>query len=152
MNSALKCLVVSLLLAASATASWAAPKGWKDGTVWNVSLITVEPGQGDAYLESLRGHYTTVMEEAIKQKLILSYRILAGEHSNPYDFNLMILTEAPNWASFDGGAERFEALTAKIAGSAKKAEEMDQKAMADRVKLRAVFGSKTMQQIDFIKK
>lgn len=151
MKSALKCLLLSLLLAASATTTWAGPKGWKDTTVWNVSLITVEPGQGDAYLESLRGYYTTVMEEAIRQKLILSYRILFGERANPSDFNLIILTEAPNWASFDGAEAKFDAITAKVAGSADKADEMEKKLMSERVKIRTIFGSKTMQQIEFIK-
>jgi hypothetical protein len=152
MKSALKCLVVSLLLAASATATLAAPKGWKDTTVWNVSMITVEPGQDDAYLESLRGFYTTVMEEAIKQKLILSYKILVGSHANPNDFNLIIMTEGPNWASLDGASDRFDAITAKLAGSAEKADEAQKKAMAERVKLRTIHGSKLMQQIEFIKK
>jgi hypothetical protein len=151
MKSAFKCLVVSLLLAASATATWAAPKGWKETTVWNLSMITVEPGQDDAYLESLRGYYNTVMEEAVRQKLILSYHILVGSRANPGDFNLVILTEGPNWASLDTAGDKFDAIAAKIAGSADKATEMDKKMMADRVKIRTIHGSKLMQQIEFTK-
>jgi hypothetical protein len=151
MKSVLKCLLLSLLLAASATATWAAPKGWKNTSVWNLSLITVEAGQDDAYLESLRGFYTTVMEEAIKQKLILSYKILVGSRANPDDFNLIIMTEGPNWANLDGANDRFDALAAKLAGSADKAEEVQKKAMVDRLKMRTIHGNKLMQQIEFIK-
>jgi hypothetical protein len=151
MKSALKCLVVSLLLAASASATWAAPKGWKDTTVWNLSMITVESGQDDAYLESLRGYYITVMEEAMRQKLLLSYHILVGSRANPGDFNLVILTESANWASLDTDGDKFDAIAAKLAGSADKATEMDKKMMADRVKIRTIHGSKLMQKIEFTK-
>ena len=129
----------------------AAEKSYKDTTIWNVSMISVEPGQDDAYLDSLKGYYTTVMEEAIRQKLILSYKILVGNRANPSDFNVMILTEGPNWASLDGLDAKFDAIAAKFAGSADKATEMDKKTMTDRAKIRTIFGSKMMQQVEFKK-
>jgi hypothetical protein len=153
MKSLFMRLLLSLLLAVSATSSWAAaPKGWKETTVWNLSMITVEPGQDDAYLESLRGFYTSVMEEAIKQKLVLSYKILVGNRAMPGDFNLIIMTESTNWASLDGVGDKLDAIAAKIAGSADKADEAQKKAMAERVKLRTIHGAKLMRQIEFVKK
>ncbi|HEY1392979.1 MAG TPA: hypothetical protein VFV25_06365, partial [Methylibium sp.] len=78
-------------------------------------------------------------------------KILVGNRANPSDFNVMILTEGPNWASLDGLDAKFDAIAAKFAGSADKATEMDKKTMTDRAKIRTIFGSKMMQQVEFKK-
>jgi hypothetical protein len=147
LRPALLCLALLLC----APAAWAAEKHYKPTTVWSVSLISVEPGQTDAYLESLRGYYTSVMEEAIRQKLVLSYRIFVGSRSNPNDWDLMILIEGPNWASLDGLDDKFDAIAAKMAGSTDKADAQQKKEMGERAKIRTIFGGKMMQQVEFTK-
>jgi hypothetical protein len=138
-------LIAAIMIAA--TSVHAMDKGYKLGSVWNVSLISVESGQTDDYIKSLKGFYTTVMDEAIKDKLVVSYKMLDGTRSNPSDWNFLILIEYKNWAAFDGLNDRFDALRARMAGSEAKADESDKKAMTERVKIRSIFGSKTMQEI-----
>ena len=41
------------------------------------------------------------MDELVKQKLIKSYKILMGEASNEDDFDLILMTEVENFASYD---------------------------------------------------
>ena len=143
----LKRVLIAAILMFAATAGHAADKGYKLGSVWNVSMISVEPGQSDDYIKSLKNFYSTVMEEVIKEKLVVSFKLLDGNRSNPQDWNFMILIEYKNWAAFDGINDKFDAIQARIAGSQTKADEMDKKAMTDRAKMRTIFGGKQMQEI-----
>jgi len=131
--------------------SAAADKNYKKGSVWNVALIATEPGQTDTYIDSLKANYTTVMEEARKQGIVSSYKILVGDRANPQDWDLMILIEYPNWAAFDTAEEKYDAITAKMFGSADKADDNVKQQMKERVKLRTIFGGKQMQEIHFVK-
>jgi hypothetical protein len=149
--SSLKHACVGAILVLAATSGWAADNGYKLGSVWNVVMISVEPGRGDDYLGSIKGYYTTVMEEAIRDKAVISYKLLQGARSNPQDFNFLIMIESQNWASYDKLPDQLEAIANKIAGSATKAEETAKTGMADRTKVRTVFGGKNMQEVVFTK-
>jgi hypothetical protein len=140
----------ALLFFASGFAA-AADKNYKKGSVWSVGMISTEAGQSDTYLDSLKASYTTVMEEAKRQGLVLSYKILVGDRANPQDWDVMILIEYPNWSSFDTAQEKFDAITAKYYGSMEKSDDHTKKEMADRVKIRTIFGGKQMQEIQFVK-
>ncbi len=131
--------------------AFAADKNYKKTSVWQVSFISTEAGQSDTYLDSLKNSYMTVMEEAKKQGLVLSYKILTGDRANPQDWDVMIMIEYPNWSSFDTIEEKFDAITAKFYGSNDKADEHSKKEMSDRVKIRTIFGGKAMQEIQFVK-
>jgi hypothetical protein len=149
--SSLKRACVGAILLFAAIPGWAADNGYKLGSVWNVVMISVEPGRGDDYLASIKGYYTTVMEEAIREKAVVSYKLLQGARSNPQDFNFLIMIESPNWASYDKLPDQLEAIANKVAGSATKAEETAKTGMADRTKVRTVFGGKNMQEVVFTK-
>ena len=133
-TSSLKRTALGAILMIAATCS-AADNGYKLGSVWNVVMISVEPGRGDDYLGSIKGYYTTVMDQAIKDKVVVSYKLLQGARSNPQDFNFMIMVESPNWASFDQLPDKLEALAGKFAGSVAKAEETAKTGMADRTRI-----------------
>jgi hypothetical protein len=45
---------------------------------------------------SIKDYYTTVMDAAVKERSVLSYKLLQGARSNPQDFNFMIMIESPN--------------------------------------------------------
>jgi len=147
----LRSLAAVLLLAAAASSASAADKNYTRGSVWLVSMIQVEPGKGDDYIDSLKQEYTTVYEEAIKQKVILSYKILEGDAANPNDWDVMIETEVANFAAIDGLEAKFDAIAEKILGSQAKADETDKQAMAARAAIRKIFGEKVMQEIHYTK-
>ena len=63
-------------------------------------MIKTKTGLEDEYLKQITGTVKPVYEEAKKQKIVLSYKILNGESSNPHDFNILILVEYPNMAAF----------------------------------------------------
>ncbi len=147
----LKRACAGAMLTLAAIAAHAADNGYKLGSVWNVVMISVEAGRGDDYLASIKGYYTTVMEEAIREKAVVSYKLLQGARSNPQDFNFLIMVEGANWASYDKLPDELEAIATKVAGSATKANESAKTAMADRTSIRTVFGGKNMQEVVFTK-
>jgi len=147
----LKHVAAALLLATLATPSLAADKNYTKGSVWITSLIKTEPGKQDDYVDSLKAQYTTLYDEAIKQKIVLSYKILIGGSANPEDWDVMILTEVPNYAAFDTLEAKFDAIAEKAYGTQAKADENDKKEMTDRALIRKIFGGKLLQEIHYAK-
>lgn len=143
--------VGAVLLAAIAMPATAMDKNYKRGSVWSVTLVKVEPGKGDEYLDSLKDAFMRVNDEAVKEKVILSYKILVGDASNNTDWNVMIMTEAPNFASLDTMEAKMDAIAAKAYGSLDKAEATDKEAMTSRAKIRTIYGDKMLQEIHFVK-
>ena len=143
--------VGAVLLAAIAMPATAMDKNYKRGSVWSVTLVKVEPGKGDEYLDSLKDAFMRVNDEAVKEKVILSYKILVGDASNNTDWNVMIMTEAPNFASLDTMEAKMDAIAAKAYGSLDKAEATDKEAMTSRAKIRTIYGDKLLQEIHFVK-
>lgn len=146
-----RCFAAALLAAVFALPSVAADKNYTKGSVWSVTMIKTEAGKQDEYLDSLKAQYTGLYDEAVKQKVITSYKILIGDSSNPGDWDVLILTEAPNYAAIDTIEGKFDAIAEKIYGSQAKADETDKKAMTDRLPIRKIYGGKLMQEIRYVK-
>ena len=127
--------------AAKSTGGSTAP--YTEGSVWTLSMIKTKTGLGDEYLKQITGTVKPVYEDAKKQKIILSYKILNGEASDPHDFNILILVEYPNWAAFDTLREKMDPVIAKVMGSQDQQKEMAVK----RLDVREILGTKTMREI-----
>lgn len=136
--------VLGLFLVA-AQPSIAQEKPYREGTVWSVSFIRVKPGMFDVYMRDLAVQRKKLMDEAKKQGLIVSERMLAGSAAGRDDWDLMLMVEYKNWAAFDGLSEKFDALALKVVGS----EEKQLQAMAKRTEVREIIGGKTLQEITF---
>jgi len=126
---------------AKATSGSTAP--YTEGSVWTLSMIKTKTGLGDEYLKQITGTVKPVYEEAKKQKIVLSYKILNGEASTPHDFNILILVEYPNWAAFDALRDKMDPVIAKVMGSQDQQKEMAVK----RLDVREILGTKTMREI-----
>jgi hypothetical protein len=114
-----------------------------EGSVWDITLVSLKPGMGDEYLRSLASTWKTVNEEAKKQGLILSYKILSGAAANKDDWDLMLMIEYKNMASFDGVDEKFRAIETKVVGT----EEQQKNLMVKRIEIREIFGDKLMREL-----
>ena len=124
-----------------ATGESSAP--YTEGSVWTLSMIKTKTGLSDEYLKQITGTVKPVYEEAKKQKIILSYKILDGEASNPHDFNILILVEYPDWGAFDTLRDKMNPLLAKVMGSEEQRKDMAVK----RLDVREILGTKTMREI-----
>ena len=106
-------------------------------------MIKTKTGLNDEYLKQITGTVKPVYEEAKKQKIVLSYKILNGESSDAHDFNILILVEYPNMAAFDNLRDKMDPLLTKVIGSEEKRKDMAVK----RLDIREILGTKTMREI-----
>jgi hypothetical protein len=126
-------------------ASIAQDKPYKEGTVWMITFIKVKPGMFDVYMRDLAAQRKKLMDEAKKQGLIVSEKMLSGSASGRDDWDLMLMVEYKNWAAFDGLSEKFDALALKMVGSEEKQVQM----MVKRTEVREIVGEKTVQELTF---
>ena len=106
-------------------------------------MIKTKTGLSDEYFKQITGTVKPVYEEAKKQKIILSYKILDGEASDQHDFNILILVEYPNMAAFDMLRDKMDPLLGKVMGSEEQRKDMAVK----RLDIREILGTKTMREI-----
>jgi len=135
------CTTVVLMLMAQA--GLAQDKPYKEGSVWGITFVKVKPGMFDTYLRDLGANRKKLMDQAKKDGLVLSEKLLAGESNGRDDFDLMILVEYKNWAAFDGLSDKFRALAEKMVGSEDKQTQM----MVKRTEVREILGNKNMQEL-----
>jgi hypothetical protein len=79
---------------------------YEQGTVWTLTFIRTAPNKGGEYLKDLAKTWVSSMEEAQKEGLILSFKILQGNAANEDDFNLILMTENKALADFDPNKDR----------------------------------------------
>jgi hypothetical protein len=139
-------LIAVLGVACLATGqSWAADRPYTMGPVWTVTLVRVKYGMDQQYLTDLAGSWKRVMDEAKKQNLVVSYKILDGNSGNKDDWNLIILVELKNWAALDTPPETFDAIAEKMVGTEKQQLEM----LVKRSDVREIVGNRNFQEIIF---
>lgn len=123
--------------------SFAQERTFKQGSAWTVAFVQVKNGMGVDYINSLKTTWRAVQEEGIKQGLILSYKILEGDASNPDDWQIMLMVEYKNLASMDGNDDKWDAIQKKVVGN-----EEDQKKLRElRVNMRTMYGTKLMREV-----
>ena len=115
--------------------SFAQERTFKDGSAWTVAFVQVKNGMGVDYINSLKTTWRAVQEEGIKQGLILSYKILEGNASNPDDWQIMLMVEYKNLARMEGNDDKWDAIQKKVVGN-----EEDQKKLRElRVNMRTMY-------------
>ena len=136
-------LLIVLLVVAMSVNSFAQERTYKTGSTWTVSFVQIKNGMSRDYLNSLKTTWKAVQDEAIKQGLILSYKVFDGNASNPDDWQIMLMVEFKNLASMEGNEEKWDAIQKKVVGS-----EEDQKKLREmRQNMRTMYGAKTMREI-----
>jgi len=139
----LAALCTTLLLMLAAQTGFGQEKPYKEGSVWTVTFVKVKPGMIDTYLRDLGANRKKLMEQAKKDGLIVSERLLSGDATGREDFDLILMVEYKNWGAFDGLSDKLRALAEKMVGSEDKQVQM----MVKRTEVREIVGTKTMQEI-----
>ena len=121
---------------------------YTEGSVWNLTFVKLKANMGEDYLKGLSKTWKASMDELVKQKLIKSYKILLGEASNPQDFDLILMTEVENYASYDPDPVK-DAKRDEVEKKVKEAlgGEEFQKTVSNYSTLREITGRKTMREI-----
>ena len=139
------CLIAALagLIAGGALRAVAADKAYTEGSVWSLSFIRTSYGNTDDYLKSLAGVYRKLFDEAKKQGVVLSYKVLLGTAANKDDWDILLMVEHKNYGALDGLDDKIDAIEQKVVGG----EEKVKKLMEGRAKLREVLGGKLMREV-----
>lgn len=135
-------MLLVLFFAASAQAQ---DKSYKEGSVFQVGFIKVGPNMTVDYLNSLKGSWDATHKEALKQGLIVSYKILSGVAANPEDWDVMLLTEYKSLAAIDESEGKWDEISKKIVGG----EEAMKKLNESRVSMRTIYGGKLLREINY---
>ncbi len=137
-------LMIAVVLLLTSTASFSQSNTvFKEGSVWVVSFIKLKANMGDEYLTSLKTTWKATQDEAVKQGLVLSYKILSGAASNPQDWDIMLMVEYKNLASMEGNDDKWEAIEKKVIGG----EDAMKTINANRVNIREIYGGKMLREI-----
>jgi hypothetical protein len=138
-------VLFSLLLAPMALR--AQSELYDQGTVWEMTFVKIKANMGEDYLKGLTKTWKASMDLLVKEKLIKSYKVLMGSASNRADFDLLLMIESENMASFDPDPARDK----KIAELDKKIMdsmgEEYKKTIVNYETLREITGNKIMREI-----
>ena len=137
------CVTAALLTAtALAPTVYADGTDWNDGPVINVASIRTVDGHFNDYMHWLATTWKKQEEAAKKAGLITSYRVIVVEARGPDDPDVLLVTEAKNWAALDHAGSKADQLAVQMEGSVAASD----KSEADRAKIRRILGSRTEQE------
>ena len=142
-NSLIVIAGVALFAAWAGLCSAQSDAPYTEGPVWEVTMVKVKPGLGDQYLKGLAKTFKGTLDEAKKQNLIISYKILLSDAATPNDFSILLMVESKNMASFDNAREKFDPIAKKIEGSVEEQE----KTATKRLDIREIMGDKLMREV-----
>ena len=133
----------TLVFALSPAALSGQGRPYTDGSVWDLTMVRTTEGMADDYLRSLGTTWKHMMDEAKKQGLVLSYKVISTNASGAGDWDLLLMVEYKNWAAFDGLSDKFEPIERKIIGT----EDQTRQLMTKRLEIRHIVGGKTGQEL-----
>ena len=136
-------LMILALMLTFGTTLFAQDRSYTDGSVWTVAFVKVSANMNVEYLNNLKNTWKAVHDEAVRQGLIVSYKILQGNASNPEDWDIMLMTEFKNLSAIDGKQEQWDAINKKIVGG----EEASKKLNESRVSMRTIYGTKMVREV-----
>ena len=116
---------------------------YTEGPVWTITMVKAKAGMTDEYLKGLAKTFTSAMEEAKKQNLVMDYKILLGDAATPQDFDILLMVESKNMAALDNAREKFDPIARKVEGT----PDQQRATATKRLEIREIMGSKLMREI-----
>ena len=142
MKKVINLVILTVMLAISAS-MYAQDRTFTNGSVWQVAFVKVSANMNVDYLNNLKNTWKATHDEAVKQGLIVSYKILSGNASNPEDWDIMLMTEFKSLADIDGKEDKWDAISKKIIGG----EDASKKLNESRVSMRTIYGNKLLREV-----
>jgi hypothetical protein len=136
-------LLVTLVMALSAVVFAQVNRPYRNGTVWNIGFIRMKPGMDTAYLNYIAGDWKREQEALKRDGQIISYKILQTEAHGSTDFNLMLLTEYKDLATYEKNLEKADALLQKVIGN----DEKQMQGYRERLEIREVLADRLAREI-----
>ncbi|HET9531608.1 MAG TPA: hypothetical protein VFQ92_14720 [Blastocatellia bacterium] len=135
--------LVALLLALSVVVIAQVNRPYRNGTVWNIGFIRMKPGMETAYLTYVAGDWKREQEALKKEGQIVSYKILQTEAHGSTDWNLMLMTEYKDLATYEKNLEKADALLQRVIGD----DEKQRQGYRERLEIREVLADRMAREI-----
>jgi hypothetical protein len=116
---------------------------YRDGSVWQISLIRMKPGMESAYLTYIAGDWKKEQDAMKKEGLALSYKVLTTESHGATDWNIALMTEYKNMATLEANTDKAEAVAVNMFGD----EQKIRQGYEDRTKIREIIGERLAREI-----
>lgn len=136
-------LLVALVLTLSVVVVAQVSRPYRNATVWSIGFIRMKPGMETAYLNYVAGDWKREQEALKKDGQIISYKILQTEAHTPGDWNLMLLTEYKDLATYEKNLEKTDALLQTVIGD----DEKQRQGYRQRLEIREVMGDRLAREI-----
>jgi len=108
-----------------------------------MTLIRIIPGHGDDFYNDLRASTKRQLDEAKRQGLVLSYKIISTNATTPSDWNGVLMIEYKNMAALDGLRAKMDPIATQTIGS----EEQRRDRALKRNETREVIGTKLGREL-----
>lgn len=109
-------ILAACVLAAGLSVYAQVARPYRNGSVWEMSLIRMKPGMETAYLNYIATDWKKVQESAKKEGLILSYRVLTTEGHDQTDWNIVLMTEYKDLATMEANERKSDAFSRRPSG------------------------------------
>lgn len=135
--------LIALVMTLSVVVFAQVNRPYRNGTVWNIGFIRMKPGMDTAYLNYVAGDWKREQEALKKDGQIISYKILQTEAHGSTDFNLMLLTEYKDLATYEKNLEKADALLQQVMGN----DEKQRQGYRERLEIREVLAERMAREI-----
>jgi hypothetical protein len=85
-----------------------------DKPVWALEFVKVKPGMFAATMGYLDDNWIRLRAEAKRQGAVLSYNRVAGEESSNNDWDILLMTEYKNQATYDAREKLFSSILQRL--------------------------------------
>jgi len=135
--------LIALVLTLSVVVVAQVNRPFRNGTVWSIGFIRMKPGMETAYLNYIAGDWKREQEALKKDGQIVSYKILQTEAHGSTDFNLMLLTEYKDLATYEKNLEKADALLQTVVGN----DDKQRQGYRERLEIREVLADRIAREI-----
>jgi hypothetical protein len=136
-------LLVAVVLTLSVVVLAQVNRPYRNGTVWNIGFIRMKPGMDTAYLNYIAGDWKREQEALKKDGQIISYKVLQTEAHGSTDWNLMLMTEYKDLATYERNLEKADALLQTVIGN----DEKQRQGYRERLEIREVLQDRMAREI-----
>ncbi len=142
-NLLLVCSLFVITLTMSIVTSAQVNRPFSNGSVWVIGVIQVKPGMDNAYKNYLASEWKKNQESMKKEGIILSYMVLQTEMHSSADWNMLLLTEYKDLASYEANLGKADNLAQTVVGDDAK----QMQGYRDRLLIREVLGNRLAREI-----
>ena len=142
-NLMLVCSLFVLMLTLNVASSAQVNRPYHDGSVWAVGVIAMKPGMDNAYKNYVATDWKKQQEALKKDGQIISYMVIQTESHSATDWNMLLLTEYKDLATYEANQDKGDKMLQTVVGN----DEKQMQGYRDRLLIREVLGNRVARQI-----